>query len=90
MAKKTFQPTRPKGKRRRKLPTLQLPSKRLSTHGAHAENLWANSFQQGENDENLMGLFNTQELDKKTRKYLFDIILANIRGLRWDDMKNNN
>ena len=36
-----------------------------------------------------MGLFNDQKLDKKTRKYLFDIILANIRGLRWDDINDD-
>ena len=36
-------------------------------------------------DENLMGLFNAQELDKKARKYLFDILLANISGLKWRD-----
>ena len=90
MAKRALQPTHPRGKKRRKLPTLQLPSKHLFTHWAHAENLRANSFQQGENDEILMGLFNAQELDKKTRRYLFDIILANICGLRWDDIKDNN
>ena len=36
-----------------------------------------------------MGLFNAQELDKKTRKYLFDIVLTNIRGLRWDDINDD-
>ena len=40
-------------------------------------------------DENLMGLFNARILDKKTRKYLFDIVLANIRGLRWGDIDDN-
>ena len=36
-----------------------------------------------------MGLINTQELDKKTRKYLFDIVLENIRGLRWGNIDDN-
>ena len=40
-------------------------------------------------DENLMGLFNAQELDKQTRKYLFDIVLANIRGVRWGDIDDH-
>ena len=40
-------------------------------------------------DENLMGLLNAQELDKKTRKYLFDIGLANTHGIRWGDIDDN-
>ena len=36
-----------------------------------------------------MGLFNAQELDKKTQKYLFDIVLTNIRGLRWGVIDDN-
>ena len=40
------------------------------------------------NDENLKGLFNAQELDKKARKYLFDIVLTNIHRLRWGDIED--
>ena len=55
-AKKALQPTRPKGKKRRKLPPLHLPCPCHSPHWAHVENLRANSFLQGENDENLKGI----------------------------------
>ena len=54
----------------------------------HVENLRANSFLERENDENLKGLFNAQERDKKARKYLFDIILTNIHRLRWGDIED--
>ena len=84
-AKRADQPTGSRNEKRRQSPQLQLPRPRLSSHQAPDENLRANSFQQEENDENLMGLFNAQELDKKARKCLFDILLANIRGLRWRD-----
>ena len=76
--KKDCQPTSSRIKKRHKSPLQQSPP----THHAHDENLRANSFQQGENDENVMGLFTVRKLDKKTRKYLFNIVLANIRGLR--------
>ena len=39
-------------------------------------------------DENLKGLFNALELDKNTRKFLFDIVLANIHDLRWGDIED--
>ena len=89
-ATKAYQPTSPKSKKRRNLQLLHRHRPRPPPHRAHDENLRANSFQQGENDENLMGLFNARILDKKTRKYLFDIVLANIRGLRWGDIDDNN
>ena len=88
-AKKACQVTGSKSKKRRKSPLLHLLRSCPSTRRAHDENLRANSFQQEENDETLMGLFNAQELDKKTRKYLFDILLANIRGLRWGDIEDH-
>ena len=59
----------------------------LSSRG-NDENLTENSFLEGENNENLKGLSNAQELDKKDRKYLFDIVLTSIHSLRWVDVED--